>query len=494
MDALLLLIRLTLFAVFALAAIGKFLDLKGAEKAVKDFGTPAEFARFFAIALPFAEIVFAVCFLFVSTAWVGAIGGLILLLSFTGGMIWQMAQGRAPDCHCFGQIHSEPVSRKTLVRNIIFSILALFLIAQGRDNQGISLTDGNTDTMQLVLILLAVALTAAALFYLKKVLDNQTQILRRLEVLEIISREGVPLERSDAGHPQDGLPIGSPFPSFELMNSAGKGVKLSDALANRKPAVFFFVSPTCEPCRALLPDMESWEAELGDRLNFVFISGGTAEANREKFGGVFADDIVLQEKREIADAVRARWTPTAVFVRPDGTIGSHLAAGDAAIRELIDKLRTEDLTRSDIYFVPESTNGSRKPKIGEALPDFSLRDIDGNEITAEDIRGRRTLAVFWSLTCPHCSAMMSDLKAWNDARGDSDPRLLVFSEGSEDDHKQFELTAPIVLDPGYKTSEKLGMFGTPSAVVLDEQGRIATETGVGAANIWALIGRRPGQL
>jgi peroxiredoxin/uncharacterized membrane protein YphA (DoxX/SURF4 family) len=491
MDALLLLIRLTLFAVFALAAIGKFLDLKGAEKAVKDFGTPEEFARFFAIALPFAEIVFAVCFLFVSMAWVGAIGGLILLLSFTGGMIWQMAQGRAPDCHCFGQIHSEPVSKKTLVRNIIFSFLALFLVAQGRDNQGISLTDGDSDTMQLVLILLAVALTIAALFYLKKVLDNQTQILRRLDVLEIISREGVPLERNDAGHPQDGLPIGSPFPDFELANTSKATVSLANILANGKPAIFFFVSATCEPCRALIPDMESWEAELGDRLNFVFFSGGTAEANREKFGGAFADDILLQEEREIADAVRARWTPTAVFVRADGTIGSHLAAGDTAIRELIDKVRNEDLAKGDIYFVTESTNGSRQPRIGVALPDFSLRDTKGNEITAEYIRGRKTLAVFWSLACPHCTAMMSDLKSWNDARGESDPQLLVFSDGSEDDHKEVELSAPIVLDPGYRTAEKLGMFGTPSAVVVDEQGRIASETGVGSANIWALIGRRP---
>src|SRR5215213_511707 len=131
MDSILLLIRLTLFAVFALAAVGKFLDLKGSEKAVREFGVPDEFAKFFAIALPFAEGVFALCFLFVSTSWVGALGGLILLLSFIGGIVWQMAQGRAPDCHCFGQIHSEPVSAKTLIRNVVFSLLALFLVASG---------------------------------------------------------------------------------------------------------------------------------------------------------------------------------------------------------------------------------------------------------------------------------------------------------------------------------------------------------------------------
>jgi hypothetical protein len=69
MEFVLLLIRLILFAIFALAGIGKLLDLEGSEKAVKDFGTPEEFAKFFAVALPFAEIVFAVCLLFVETSW-----------------------------------------------------------------------------------------------------------------------------------------------------------------------------------------------------------------------------------------------------------------------------------------------------------------------------------------------------------------------------------------------------------------------------------------
>ncbi|MBA3352463.1 MAG: redoxin domain-containing protein, partial [Blastocatellia bacterium] len=276
MESFLLIIRLILFAVFALAAIGKFLDLKGAEKAVKDFGAPDELAKPLAIALPFAESVFALCFLFTSMAWVGAIGGLILLLTFTAGIIWQMAQGRAPDCHCFGQIHSEPVGSRTLLRNIIFSVLALFLISQGRDGQGLSLADGNSDTMQLILIFLTVALTSAALFYLKKVLGNQTQILRRLELLELVSREGVPLERTEAGLPQDGLPIGSPIPDLELTNSSNAAVRLSGMFKNGRPAVFFFVSPTCDPCQALLPDMEGWEAELGERVNFVLISSGSA--------------------------------------------------------------------------------------------------------------------------------------------------------------------------------------------------------------------------
>ncbi len=489
MEVVVLLIRLTLFGVFALAAVGKFLDLKGSEKAVKDFGTPDEFAKTFAIALPFAEIVFAFCFLFVSLSWLGAIGGLILLLTFTGGMLWQMAQGNAPDCHCFGQIHSEPIGRKSLVRNIILSLLALFLIAQGRDGQGYSLTDGGSSTMQLILIfLLILTLVGVVIFYLKKVLDNQTEILRRIDLLEVLSRDGVPLERSDAGSPHDGLPIGAPFPIFELTDTSNNSVSLSRVLKNGLPSLLLFVSPTCEPCKALLPELERWEAELGDRVNFVLFSSGTSEANAEKFA-VFSDEVILDANREIAESVYARWTPTALFVRADGTIGSHPAAGDIAIRKLIDSVREGDPTRSN-FFVALSNNGAGQPKIGQPIPEFSLEDLAGKSVTSGDFQGDRTLAVFWSLTCPHCTAMMTELKKWDASRTESDPRLIVFSDGDKEAHQQLGLNSPVVLDSGYKTSEQLGMFGTPSAVIVDETGIIVSETAMGASNIWALIGKR----
>ena len=86
-----LIIRLFLAAIFILAGIGKLLDLKGSEKAVKDFGVPEILAKPFSIILPIAEIAFAILLLFVETSWFGAIGGSVLLLIFIGGMLirWQ---------------------------------------------------------------------------------------------------------------------------------------------------------------------------------------------------------------------------------------------------------------------------------------------------------------------------------------------------------------------------------------------------------------------
>ena len=89
-----------------------------------------------------AEFAIALLLLFVESAWFGAIGGLLLLSGFIAAMLWQMWKGEAPDCHCFGQIHSEPVGKRSLIRNAVFAILTLFLVIRGQKGQGLSLEAG----------------------------------------------------------------------------------------------------------------------------------------------------------------------------------------------------------------------------------------------------------------------------------------------------------------------------------------------------------------
>ena len=85
---------------------------------------------------------------------------------------------------------------------------------------------------------------------------------------------------------------------------------------------------------------------------------------------------------------------------------------------------------------------------------------------------------------------MDDLHDWDKTRTEADPNLIVFSDGDKSAHANLELNAPIVLDAGHKTAETIGMYGTPSAVMLDESGKVISETALGASTIWALIGKR----
>ncbi|MCC6329689.1 MAG: redoxin domain-containing protein [Acidobacteria bacterium] len=485
METVLLIIRLILFGVFAVAGISKILDPDGAKKAMRDFGMPDEFTGFFAVGLPFAEIVFAVCFLFVSMSWVGAAGALLLLTTFIGGMIWQMAQGNAPDCHCFGQIHSEPVGRKSLIRNIVFALLAVILLFSGRENQGLDLATTSAGMLQMVLILFLVILGLLLLGFLVKVAAQQNEIMRRLGVLEVASAEPGAVERNEAGDPSDGLPIGAPLPDFAIPDLNGREVRFEHLLTENKPFLFLFVGSQCAPCEALLPEITEWEAELAGKVRFVFISHGDVGATRDKFGATTR--VVLLEKatRAFANQVGAKWTPTALFVDANGHIASHLAAGDTAIRRLAEQIKSRDLSEEFVYFL--GLNGNRRPNIGEKIPEFTAQDIQGRGLSRKDFIGRETLVAFSSPTCGHCVKLMEEVREWEKGKRPASPALVIFSDG---DHEEMTagLKSPVIVDKDSRLAARFGMRGVPSAVLVDETGTIVTEAAIGSKNIWSLIG------
>jgi peroxiredoxin len=383
--------------------------------------------------------------------------------------------------------HSEPVGKASLIRNIGFAILSLLIVSQGPASQGYELSTSPNDMLQAVLILGILVLVAVAVFYLKKIFDQQIEITRRIEVLELVSRDGAHVEREGAGSPVESLPIGAPFPEFELADTAGKRVRFSDYQKAHQPVLFLFVSPDCGPCNALFPEIQEWSKDLSSKFKIVLVSSGSIPANIEKFGEEFG--VLLQEKRELAEQVKARWTPTAIYVNAEGKIASHPAAGDTAIRELIEKLQAEDLGKEHLYF-PTDDERPQKLLIGEKVPEFSMPDLKGEAITHENLQGKESLVVFFSMTCPHCVRMIEELKEWDENKGADEPNLVVFSDGEAEAHEEIGLNAPIILDKDYRFAAKIGMMGTPSGVLVNEKGEIVTETGIGASNIWALIGKK----
>jgi len=164
MEYVLLFARIFLAVVFLIAGIGKLLDLKGSKSAMLGFGLPESLAAPAAIALPIAELIAAILLIPKSTAWWGALLAFLLLAAFVGGIAYNMSKGRAPDCHCFGQIHSEPAGSRTLIRNGLLGAVALFIILFGTDrwsfshgNAGASLLGwmGDLSTWEIIATLLS---------------------------------------------------------------------------------------------------------------------------------------------------------------------------------------------------------------------------------------------------------------------------------------------------------------------------------------------------
>jgi len=489
MELGLLIVRLVLFGILVVAGIGKLLDREGSEKAIKAFGTPDVFVKSFAFLIPIAELIFAGCLLFTTYSWLGAAGALLLMVTFIGGMLVQMIKGEAPDCHCFGQIHSEPVGPKSLIRNILIGILPIVLLMSGRENQGFALGDSNGQIASNAALAGLSVVAAVSASYLSRLVRENLSLKRRVELLEMLDNGGMPIERDEAGDPTDSLPIGAPFPDFKLPDVGGKIVTFDHLLADPIPKLFLFVGPTCRPCKAMLDEFAAWKREFDGRLRLVFVSKGSAAENQPLFGDDLANGMLLQKSMEFASELHIKWTPAAILVGADGSIASHPAVGDMAIRDLFGKLRSEDFSKPGYYIKNSQKRG--RVKIGETIPEFQTTDVTGNAVSRQTFLGQPTLTFFISTTCSFCGEVVDQIRKWEVSAARNGTNAIVFSDGDEERHRNYDLSTPIVIDPGYKIAANLGMYGAPSGVIIDEAGVIASETAVGGPMIWSLIGRKP---
>ena len=65
---------------------------------------------------------------------------------------------------------------------------------------------------------------------------------------------------------------------------------------------------------------------------------------------------------------------------------------------------------------------------------------------------------------------------------------MVVSSGDAKETKADGFRSPVVLDKGYELGHAFGAAGTPSAVLVDADLRIASEVAVGAVKVFELAG------
>jgi thiol-disulfide isomerase/thioredoxin/uncharacterized membrane protein YphA (DoxX/SURF4 family) len=312
--------RCLLAAVFLLAAVGKLLDLAGSRRALEEFGVPSRLASLGGPALPIAELSVAIALLIRPSARWGAGAALLLLLVFVGGVANAMARGRAPDCHCFGQIHSEPAGRSTLIRNLVLAAPAVLVIAAGTGPSINGALSGLNGT-QVALVATSVLATALALVVAQ--LWGDRRRLRR-ELAAAIAAKAPP-----------GLPRGTPAPDFALTPIRGGVGSLAELDVSARPTVLVFVSTSCGPCLQLFPFLARWQESLLDSLNLVAIFEGESAAIERVSDEQGLSLALAQEKDEAFHLYALRATPSAVQITADGMIAGPPTEGAPAIEALI---------------------------------------------------------------------------------------------------------------------------------------------------------------
>jgi peroxiredoxin len=489
--------RLVLVAVFAVAGWAKLSDRAGTRRAVREFGVPDAVATPVTFLLPLAELIVAALLLFSGTAVIGAIGAAALLGLFIVAIGVSLARGRRPDCHCFGQVHSEPVGPATLVRNAVLIGVAAVIIADGTG--GTNFWDWFADLTTTGWIAVAAAVIGAVAlgvlaWLVVNLIAQQGRLLNRIDTLEA----ALGIEPELAAAPQGGLPVGTVAPDFDLESTAGDRVSLRSLVDVGNPVLLLFTTPDCGPCNTLMPEVAGWGEVYAGALTVAVVGAGDADRNRAKAAEHGLDRILLQERDEVFNAYSFLGTPSAVVVSAEGKIASPLVAGADAVRALAGQAASGQLAAQ--RWIPVGMNGHGPahdhdhepplpppgPPIGEPAPAISLPDLEGSTVSLAGLRGQSTLVLFWNPGCGFCAGMLDELRDWDHSRTNGAPQLLVVSSGTPEAHAEMQLRSPVVLDARSETMSAYGAHGTPMGVLVDDEGNVASALAVGAVEVMNL--------
>lgn len=482
-DELGLVAGLALAALFTVSGLAKIADQPGTRTAVRDFGSPEGIVGAIALALPVVELTVVALLVASPTRVVGGAGAIALLGIFSAAIGLSLARGRTPDCHCFGQLHSAPTSWKTLVRNAVLAGFAVVVLAGGKNGTSAFGWLGNLSAAEVVAVsaclLTAVVAVGSSLAFVTLMRSHGRVLLRLDKVESALSEAGIEVAE-EALLPELGLDPGTPAPAFAAESTTGSSVSLDDLLAPGLPVLLAFASPNCGPCKALMPKLAQWQVEHAESLTLaVAISGERdsvrAEAEENEFQWALLDaDLALY------DAYQATGTPSAVLISADGTIASYVASGANEIEQLVERALAGDEHYEQIEGLP----------IGAASPELDLRDLDGEPVSFADPDGRQTLVLFWNPDCGFCRSMLDDLLAWERNTPVGAPRLVVVSSGDGASSRADGFGSTVALDADFSAGTTFDAGGTPMAVLLDAEGRIASPLVAGAEAVLSLAGGR----
>ena len=217
-------------------------------------------------------------------------------------------------------------------------------------------------------------------------------------------------------------------------------------------------------------------AKYAGRVTFVSENLGASRL-ADRFGvkgypAVFLDDVLIASPREFG-----------YFGEVEGT-GRYAPwkNADSQARYKADLVRMVDLVlagRKDVVRRENAVESTASTGIS-SLPAFTLSDLSGRPITAEDLDDRVVLVEFWATWCPPCRSTLDWLGRLKRAHGD---RLAIVTLAVESPEKDVRSVAT-ALDPSLRwaiadaaTAQAFGdITAVPTLFVFDRQGKAAGVT------------------
>ena len=333
---------------------------------------------------------------------------------------------------------------------------------------------------------------------------QQGRILLRLDQLEqTVSRfASIPADR-DSDHQPMGLSVETPFPAFVLLDLAGKEVEIQSFRG--RGVLLLHWSFECGFCDLLAPEVVPLLPALEKQnIQLVLLAYGDAKSNREQA----AEDglkcpILLIRDNKTPSAFGGLGTPSAYLLDGDGRVAAPLATGAAQVLALARQAASSGISSfaaNDNKTLRHRLSGERSLsesqiernglKAGTRAPLFHLPDLQGHLISLDKYQGRRVLLVFSDPHCGPCDALAPNLARLHRDHSGNGMAFVLVGRGNEEENRrkaeQHGIQFPVVLQEKWKLSKEYGIFATPVAFLIGEDGVLARDVAVGAEAVLAL--------
>jgi peroxiredoxin len=115
---------------------------------------------------------------------------------------------------------------------------------------------------------------------------------------------------------------------------------------------------------------------------------------------------------------------------------------------------------------------------GQPAPDFTLTDMQGQQVSLSDLKGKVVILNFWATWCPPCREEMPSMEMLY--RKYKDQGLVILAVNVEKDGKQLveaflqrsPYTFPILLDTQAEVQNRYKVFRFPETFIIDRNGNV----------------------
>jgi peroxiredoxin len=261
-------------------------------------------------------------------------------------------------------------------------------------------------------------------------------------------------------------------------------------------------SVDCGFCAAIGKELALLEdAFTKQKVQLVLFSHGEADANQEqakrqvKQLRLKSPMLLAKDGSEALEAFNDFGTPAAYLLDEQGRVAHPLVLGSDQVLSLARQLAagTERKRLPGERALAESRIERKGLKAGTPAPEFRLPDLGGRTVSLEDYRGRKVLLVFTDPHCEPCDQIAPELARLHRQHEANGLALVMVGRGDAEENRKkarqngFEF--PVVLQKNRELSKQYGIFATPVAFLINEEGVIARDVAAGADAILELARR-----